>query len=39
MMLAVQLFQSLPGNVRVDLRRREITMTQQQLDYAQIGAA
>ena len=39
MMLGVQLFKALPGNVRVDLRGREITVTQQHLDYAQISAA
>ena len=38
MMLAVQLFQALTSHVCVDLCSRQITMTQEHLHHAQIGA-
>ena len=38
-MLAVQVLQALAGDMRVDLRSRQIAVAQQQLDDAQIGAA
>ena len=37
-MFGVQLLQALLSDVRVDLRRREVRMTEQQLYHAQIGA-
>ena len=37
-MLTVQLFQTLAGNVSVDLRRRQIAVPQKHLHYAQIRA-
>ena len=38
MMHRVQSFQPLPGYMRINLRRRNIRMTQQQLHHAQIRA-
>ena len=38
MMLRVQLFQPLARDVRVDLRRRNIRMPEQQLHDSEIGA-
>jgi hypothetical protein len=37
MVLAVQVFQPLSRNMRIDLRRREITVSQQQLYDPEIG--
>ena len=38
MMLRVQLLQPLAGDVRVDLRRRDVRMAEQQLHHAQVRA-
>jgi len=38
MVHCVQLLQTLARNVRVDRRRRDVGMTEQELDDAQIGA-
>ena len=38
MMFRVQLLQSLAGDVRVDLGRRDVGVPEQELHYAQIGA-
>ena len=38
MMLCMQFLQPLPRHVRVNLRRRNIRMSQQQLHHAQVGA-
>ena len=37
-MLSVQLLQPLARDVRVDLRRRDVGVTEQELHHAQIGA-
>lgn len=39
MMLTVKVFQPFPGNVRIDLRCREVAVPEQQLDDTKICAA